>query len=37
MDSEVHDDEPTVSAEAALNEIFGYSNQLADRHREGRI
>jgi elongation factor G len=26
--SEVRDDEFTVSAEVALNEMFGYSNQL---------
>ena len=36
MDSKVRDDEPTASAEVALNEIrFGFSNQLADR-RKGR-
>ena len=28
MDSEVRDDEFTASAEVALNEMFGYSNQL---------
>jgi elongation factor G len=28
VDSEVRDDEFTASAEVALNEMFGYSNQL---------
>ena len=28
MDSEVRDDEFTASAEVALNDMFGYSNQL---------
>ena len=28
VDSEVRDDEFTVAAEVALNDMFGYSNQL---------
>ncbi|KIL57316.1 hypothetical protein M378DRAFT_395102 [Amanita muscaria Koide BX008] len=30
IDSEVRDDEFTVTAEVALNDTFGYSNQLRD-------
>ena len=35
MESEVCDDKFTASAEVALNEMFGYSNQLTGR-RKGR-
>ena len=34
LDSEVRDDEFTASAEVALNDMFGYSNQLRGSTQE---